>query len=687
VKRTTAMAMALGLALVGCNASTGGGTPDQGGTNPPVNEAGQPLPCAKPNACGTCDPFCSGGGVGTTNPFPTDPNADPNLKDSNGVTKAPNGGLTLDASVVNFNYLWLANTYDLGGSDECGVSGKTISAASAARCRGTISKVDTVAMKEVARYFTLVCSTKTGPTGCADVNGKPIVLKHNHTPSRTAVDYNFDVWVANRNVHGGNEASYTGQPSATKIANDPMDCIDRNKNGKIETSADQDGDGHINPDCDGDGQFDTAATKCTNGKPPEFLGDDDECIIFTVNYGQPNDLGRSICLDTGKNNVGASNAWVGTFQRPELGRGNNRFFGIDGNTGKLLTPDGIEMPAGHHTYGCMADAHHIIWATDIGTTGNATGKGNLAFFHTMEPYEVGPLMRGADGPGGSATNYWKDRYQSEYHHYGITINADQHVWLGGWTSGWVLRYKPVRTNFASLSQGTWSRFDVPQAEGQPYTRGIAADIRGKVWVSINTGGYLFRLDQSLPDGVHDLTKATTYYKLAANTVIGSGVDFNGNLWGIGHGNDMASRIDVDAQGNVTSTQSKNVKVGRNPYTYSDFTGYGLMNYVRPAGRWVYQLSGCSGGAVNWSTVVWNATTPTGTAVTLRVRSGDSDTTWGSWTNEFVSSPADISPKSANAVKPNPAKFLQVEFNLKNTTKDAAPILNSYGVGWSCGTVQ
>ena len=52
----------------------------------------------------------------------------------------------------------------------------------------------------------------------------------------------------------------------------------------------------------------------------------------------------------------------------------------------------------------------------------------------------------------------------------------------------------------------------------------------------------------------DLSGATrTYWKLTANTVIGSGVDFNGNLWGIGHDNDIASRIDVDAAGNVTST--------------------------------------------------------------------------------------------------------------------------------------
>ena len=40
------------------------------------------------------------------------------------------------------------------------------------------------------------CGSSCGPTGCADVNGKPIARLHRHTPSRTAVDFNGDVWVA-----------------------------------------------------------------------------------------------------------------------------------------------------------------------------------------------------------------------------------------------------------------------------------------------------------------------------------------------------------------------------------------------------------------------------------------------------------------------------------------------------------
>ncbi len=624
------------------------------------------------NACGGSCPGCGSTGNGSS-PFPNDPKNDPNLKDSNGVKLDPNGDLTLDAAMVNFNYLWIANTYDTAGSSACNDSPP----ANPAACRGTLSKVDTVKMAEVARYFTVTCASKSGPTGCNDVNGRALTLHHNHTPSRTAVDFNFDCWVANRNVHGG-------QQSATKVANDPADCIDRNKNGKIDTSKDQNGDGKITIDCNGDGQPDNGATVCAGalaGKPPEFLGDDDECILFTVAYGDKDDVGRSICLDTGKNNVGASNAWVGTFFRPENGRGNNRFYGINGNTGKIEAE--VELPAGHHTYGCMADANHIIWSTDIGSSGKGnTWNGSLAYFHSINK-QAGPLLRGP-----SASNYWKDA-SGQYHHYGITINADQHVWLGGWSSSWVLRYKPDRTSFDTLSKGTWTRIDL-----QPgwHTRGIAADNRGKVWVSIHEG-FLFRLEQSLPDGTHNKKSPalnSEYWALKANTVIGSGVDFNGNLWGVGHGNDIASRLDVDAQGNVvqpSTGNTKSVSVGKSPYTYSDFTGYGLMNFVRPQGRWLYQHKGCQGNVkATWQGVTWNATTPPGTSVIVRVRSGDSDTTMGQWSKEFASSPAQFGPSSAQPQSPNPATYLQVEFTLKNTTKDTTPILHDYKVSFVCADV-
>jgi hypothetical protein len=649
------------------NGGTGSGGASVGGGGSGSNGGSSSGTCTGPkNKCGTCTPECKQGGAGSS-PFPIDVKADPNVTDASGVTLDKNGDLILDASKGGFNYMWISNTYDISGSAACAQTNP----GNAALCRGTLSKIDTVGMKEVARYYTVTCTTKTGATGCEDANGLPITLAHNHTPSRTAVDYNYDAWVANRSLHGG-------QPSASKVANNPADCIDRNKNGTIDTSADTNGDGTIDVDCNGDGQPDNLSTVCAGamaGKSPEFLGDDDECILFTTNYADPNDLGRSMCLDVNRFKVGPSNAWVGTFGREANGKPYNNFYEIDGVTGKILSV--VELPKGHNTYGCAVDDKHIVWATDIGE--GTTRPGSLAFFSASEPHLVGPLMRGP-----TANNPWQDA-SGEYHHYGITVNGDQHVWLGGWTSSWVLRYKPNRANFNTLSQGTWTRIDVPEGF---FTRGIAADTRGKVWVAVHQG-YILRLDQNLPDGVHDLRNMTDYWKLGADTVIGAGIDMAGHIWGVGHGNKTASRLDVDDKGNVimpATGETNNVKIGENPYTYSDFTGYALMKFLISQGRYGYQLNPCpNNGKANWMDVNWNATTPPQTEVILRVRSGDSAASFGPWSPEFKASPAQIGKTSSTPIAPNPSTYIEVEFTLRTQDKNVTPILHDYTVGFTCPT--
>jgi hypothetical protein len=623
--------------------------------------------CGVRNTCGICGGgSCTTGGKGSA--FPTDKTKDPNVKDTTGVKVDSNGDITLDTTTVNYNYMWISNTFDTAGASTCATS----SPPSGNLCRGTVSKIDTVNMKEVARYFSTTCHSQSG-TSCVDVNGKSLTTAVAHTPSRTAVDYNFDVWVANRNLYNANY-----QPVATKIANESSDCVDRNNNGKIDTSSDVNGDGKIEIDCDGDGKPDSASTTCTNGKSPEFLGDDDECVLFSTLYGEAGDVGRSLCLDAGKSTVGASDAWVGTFFRPELGHGVNRFYQLNGYTGKLETT--VDLPSGHHTYGCMADQYHIVWSTDIGTSyGSTSWTGSLTYFQTLNPNGVGGVMRAKDSTG----KQWKDA-SGDYRHYGISVDGNANVWLGGYSSYWVLRYKPDRTSFSTLGNGTWARIDMPSGF---YTRGIAADARGKVWVAIQDGGYIARIPQNIADGRHDYTKMTDYWALKADTVIGVGVDFSGNVWGIGYKNGTASRLDVDSTGAVKTPATgttKSVTVGTNPYTYSDFTGYGLINFVRPSGRYIYELKPCpSGVKAQWKQVDWTATTPTSTSISVRVRSGDTETSFGSWSQVFTSSPAAIGPKASGAITPNPSYLLEVEFTLSTSDKSHVPILNDYTVTYTC----
>ncbi len=621
------------------------------------------------NACGNCDPGCKKQGGG---PFPIDKTKDKNVKDINGVGLDANGDLVLDKLNKNFNFMWISNTLDhMGTSGGCRYAHEAKYTSSLGPlCRGTISKVNTQTMKEVARYFTITCTKKAGATGCQDLHGKPLNLDIPHAPSRTAVDYNFDVWVANR--------AFGHQPSTTKIANSLNDCKDRNKNGTFETSKDWNNDGKITLDCDSDGKPDTASTKCTGafvGSKPEFVGHDDECVLFTVNYGDTKsssnslgDVGRSICLDAG-NKVGASNAWIGTFYRHTVSGTTvtykNRFFRVHGTTGKLSGP--YDLPHGHRVYGCAVDSKGILWSTDI--------YGSLTYINTLNPALKGSLIKPTWTNTTTALRF-----------YGISVDGNDHVWLGGWTSGHVFRYKPDHTSWAKLATGKWTQIQLPSGF---YSRGIAADKRGKVWVAIQ-GGYILRLPLTLKDGTHNYSKTTDYWPVKGTNIIGVGVDFAGHVWGISYGSGVASRLDVDAKGNVklpATGKTKNVPVGHNPYTYSDFTGYGLQNFTRPSGRYLYQHKPCpSGQRATWKQLSWKATTPTGTAVTARVRSGDTETAMGLWSSPFQTTPVALKSGTTSKVTPNPSIYLQVELNLTTTNQSISPTVHSYALSYTCGAV-
>jgi len=613
------------------------------------------------NRCGTCDPGCKGFATGT--PFPVNKTSDPNLKDINGVGLDGNGDLVLQKTRKNFNYMWIANTFDIMGyKTGCHYANQSgYNPANNARCRGSISKVDTTQMKEVARYFTTTCKSRPGATSCVDLHGKPITAAFPHAPSRTAVDYNFDVWVANR--------GFSGQPSATKIANALSDCKDRNGNKVIDTSADRNGDGKITVDCDGDGMPDSLSTVCTGtlaGKKPEFLGDDDECVLFTVNYGDPasssnklGDIGRSVCLDAGGHAGGASNAWVGTFYHTSTG--NNRYFRIDGTTGKLSGP--FPLKSGHFAYGCVVDSQGILWSVDT--------RGTLTYLNTVNPIsQVGAILRPV-GP-------------SRVRFYGIAVDGKNNIWMGGYSSYMVYRYRPVRTSWSTLSTGKWTWIKQPPA--CLHSRGIAADNRGKVWVAINNG-YILRINQNIGDGAQDQSGSTSYWPVKGLTIIGVGVDFTGNVWAVSFDDHVASHLDVDAKGDPVlpaTGQTKTVSVGQNPYTYSDFTGYGLQNFTRPQGRYLYQLQACNNGKkARWSQVSWKTTTPPGTEVRLRVRSGNTATSMGSWVGPFKTSPAPLGKTAASPLSPNPAVYLQVEFTLITNKPKLSPILHEFSFAFDC----
>ncbi|HWI60945.1 MAG TPA: hypothetical protein VNT75_03805 [Symbiobacteriaceae bacterium] len=189
---------------------------------------------------------------------------------------------------------------------------------------GTVSKVDTTTGNELGRYF----ATKPG-------------LPEDGSPSRTTVDLQGNVWVGNRTAG-----------TVVKIGLlEAGQCVDRNRNGTIETSRDRNGDGNIST-------FPTA----------EILPwGTDECVLFEVvlvpgqegpyvpgTYTGPYDTNywgvspRSLAIDAN------NNLWAGTGT-------SQKFYYIDGDTGEIR--DVIDLaPWGHQSYGATIDRNGILWS-------------------------------------------------------------------------------------------------------------------------------------------------------------------------------------------------------------------------------------------------------------------------------------------------------------------------------------
>ena len=399
----------------------------------------------------------------------------------------------------------------------------------------------------------------------------------------------------------------------------------------------------------------------------EFLGHDDECVLHTTNYAGINEVGRSICLDAGDPySGGAGNAWVATYYTGA--DSNNEFYKLDGDTGEIL--ETVELPGDIHVYGCAVDGHGILWVSELG----GAGQGRTVYFDTANPNNMGPIL----------SNPWGG-------HYGLSIDSDQNIWFAGCYTRNVVRYRPDRTTFSSLSQGVWTQIrTVEEGNIVNHTRGVAADLRGWIWVAA-TAGWIYRLPQAISDGDHSWADAVAMGGTRINTnlgagMIGVGVDFAGHVWGMSYNNSTATRVDLDANGDPVDLVNNvyTVNVGLNPYTYSDFTGYGLRNFTRPRGTYRYVMEGCTPDRdTTWIHVEWNATEPQNTNVTLRVRTGDDPAAMGDWFGIWENSPAILEDPPQGPIWPNPARYLEVEFELSSPDQEATPILHDFNVVWDC----
>jgi hypothetical protein len=553
------------------------------------------------------NPECESVGVGSGG-------FNPNMDNSDQVVLGPEGELVLDPEIEerSFGFLWIANTGE-----------------------NTVSKVDVETGQEVARYASVTNSTGLG-VPAVPLGGYPGDEDNcGNCPSRTAIDFNGDAFVANR--------AFGLQASVTKYANAVEDCLDANGNGVIDTSVDVNGDAVIDK---------------TN--PGEFLGESDECILWTVAVGNNGGAARALAIDAGGPDAENGNVWVGLYYE-------ERAVALSGETGAPLldstgNPVSIPLSVGGtvHPYGAAADGGGNVWFTGREDTLTFLAKVN-AYSYTLEA--IYPIPDDNEACSDS---------------YGISIDTSGRIWLGGW------RCRDIKVFVPTTMQ--WYRTDI---DPKTNTRGIAVDLEGHVWVAHSAGEVSRYLQEdviTLGDAavpmVYTVPPLPAPYMPAINNTIGVGIDRNGACWVVsrndGSPTGAASRI-------LPDDSIESFPVGKSPYTYSDFTGFGLFEVVRPSGYWRGIIEGCALDPVSdWQTLSWVENEPPGTSVRLRVRVADTIAALvtASWYGPFDTPPVDL-----DMVGVPSSKFMQIEVQLSTTDPEVTPSFIGFTVTFDCASVE
>jgi len=245
--------------------------------------------------------------------------------------------------------------------------------------------------------------------------------------------------------------------------------------------------------------------------------------------------------------------------------------------------------------------------------------------------------------------------------YGITVDGDRNIWVGGYSCSSVFRFN------ANTQQ--WWKIDI--IEGHP--RGITVSQDGYAYTAIShdsgwgdRGHWVAKIDVK--------THKYMIIDLGANGIhpIGTAIDSAGMVWVVNLLTNNAARI------NPNTYQIDFFYVGTNPYTYSDMTGLQAGMYTNPDGTFTIQFDSGYTNA-RWYSVEWTGIeNPPITNIMVRVRSAPNQAGLANaqWTQYFDNSPADIH----NQVPDN--RWLEVQFRLTTNDSNQTPVLSSFKINWA-----
>ena len=501
---------------------------------------------------------------------------------------------------------------------------------------GSVSRFSTTApYPEVGRYYT-----------GAEINAGETF--EGNDPSRTSVNSSGDAFIGNRN---GNRL--------TRISVLAGDCPDSNGDGVVTTSSDLNGDGVVS----------------NNPADGEILpwGEDD-CVLWSKDlddaFGAAENLVRAVAAQDiiGPDGEILEYVWVGGYRTNQVAK-------LDGRTGDVI----LVTPTPAPTYGFALDAAGGLW---ISGNGSPRGLGRIDTNLCRDQASCDVPVCSASSPEGTECDDAVKAYIPTPHSpYGITVDFNQRVWIGGNSSPGATygRYEP--------SAPSGSRWISQWAGVGGHIHGITADAQGWIWGAA-AGNGVVRVSADDP----------TQRQVVAGSEVqsnkGMAVDSEGKIWSIARGN-TAVVITPGAMIDQATVEANVASSIVGSYTYSDMTGLQLRLATNPRGFYRHIFDGCPDGDTIWDELVFDADAPPGTSVSFRVKTAATRANLAAADWIAVGAvPPETSPLSiSNALAAagiEPQAFLMLEVALQSerssTTEVITPRVVALDVTHTCAPI-
>ena len=385
---------------------------------------------------------------------------------------------------------------------------------------------------------------------------------------------------------------------------------DRNKNGICDTCIDLNNNGII----DDNEVLPWGEDECVLKEILLFGDNPGAYIPGTYSKEYSNSIfPRALAID--KNN----NLWVGAYDL-------KKYYKIDCITGSILSVIDLN-DWNHHPYGAVVDKYGFLWSS----SGPSEEK-NLIKIDTNKEIVVSKISN-----------------LQELTPYCLALDKFDHLFISGWTSNKLARLNIINNNL------DWVYSDSKNLNN---SRGITCTSDGDVWIA-NSGNNTVARYSNNGNFIISIPAAKNPTALS--------VDNMGNIWVCGLTDEKIYMIDSLAN---TINLVKDIPNSDGHNAYSDMTGIISRTITNKIGRWTVIYDSKSINTL-WKKISWDSEEPTGTLITVKVRTSIDKINWSNW--KLISNNSSL--KSIL-----PGRFLHIEATFKIISGNISPSLSKIIIG-------